>query len=174
MKMVQTLIIWVTLITLLSSSLEASIFAEGSEEIVGMHSLEELPSYYMNPNEIEASHHEVSASITGEEPTLSIMSLMSDRSTYAAANMKELIVSLMPNLDAPDGEMKEFSIVRSTRMRNTVAGMEKNSIETRLTSDTLIHEKNQNTINPSTIGIHPISPINREKAVKKIMEKMRK
>lgn len=174
MKIIRTLIIWVTLIALLSSSLEASIFAEGSEEIVGMHSLEELPSYYMNPLEVAASRHEVSAHIDEEDSTASIVSLMNDRSTYAAANAKDPSGFILPNLDAPDAGMKEFSVIRSTRMRNTVAGMEKNSIETHLQSDTVIHEKNKNTINPSTIGIHPISPINQEKAVKKIMEKMRK
>lgn len=52
--------------------------------------------------------------------------------------------------------------------------MEKNSIETNLQGETLIQEKNKRTINPSAIGIHEISAVNKEKAVKKIMEKMKR
>lgn len=59
-------------------------------------------------------------------------------------------------------------------MKKSLTGMEKYTIETHLEADTKIQEKSKSQINPSTIGIHPISTINKEKAKKKMLQKQKK
>lgn len=107
----------ILLITLLFSSLRESIFAD---EISLMHSPEELPSYYMNPNEVKASQETLSVELDEDRTSESIISLMADRGTYVATSTETKESPLRSSLDAPDAMMKDFSIQKVTRMRNMV------------------------------------------------------
>ncbi len=118
MKIFRRLPAFILLIALLFSSLRESIFAD---EVSLMHSPDELPSYYMNPNEVAASKETLSIELDEDRASESIISLMADRGTYVATSKESKESPLRSSLDAPDEMMKDFSLQKSARMRNTVA-----------------------------------------------------
>ncbi|MDD2693762.1 MAG: hypothetical protein PHY14_02420 [Candidatus Gracilibacteria bacterium] len=143
------------------SSIEKSLFAD---ETVVLHSLDELPSSYMD-NALVSAHVDEK-----EEITTSIMSLVQERSDYRFFNTK----TTRTHLDAPDTRLQNFSVRKTEQIENTLDGMEKNPIKTNIQIGTIIREKNKTAINPSTIGIHEVSPTNRKKAVEQLEKEMEK
>ena len=118
MKIFRRLPAFILLIALLFSSLRESIFAD---EIALIHSPDELPSYYMNPHEIAANKEVLSEKLDEDSASDSIISLMADRGTYVATSTETKESPLRSSLDAPDEMMKDFSLQKPARMRNTVA-----------------------------------------------------